>query len=644
MDEVKIFDSALSTVAVQAIYRSSEPTLVLGFDERHAAKGATLTDSSGWQNNGVIESGAGDTANKLVPGKHDTTALWLDGTDDMVTLPATAALGLTGGDFTVAAWINASALNGKRAVLGTDTAVQNQGLQLSLEEGAAAMHFFNNDIRGTRQLTANTWYHIVWRYSGATGEQAVFVDGQLDKAEAGHAPFVGTGFVRIGQALGAQQFAGMIDDLRIFPQALGASEIATLALSGWRDTSLTARGNTVSQTEWSANLPQGLEGFYRVDLRGRDTLDNIATTGQSRNVWSGTLDTLAPRSTLLAEQIGRGSMLRTRYTLTAEDYNLSDQNLDIPSGCKPVVTSREFYGSAWYRTHAGAAAPARLFKLTATCEIAGVQANTQARVCDHGGNCATAPATIRQVPLPIDVLIRQPTSGVLLTTNDQVTISGAAYAEGGLKQLQVRIGTTILSTKDWAQGETNEADWNVVWQPTEGEQEVVATLTSWNDVIATSPPVQVIVNTKPLELIIATSVITSTNLQANGLVALNGTVIEGASAQEVIVGVDGEPTQPATITGNTWMAAWVPSLENLLDGRSVTITAQAKSKSGRTTAASQVVLVDLVPPTFSSISALDTMFVDGSAPVLRGRTTDGAGIRSVAVEGRRPDTSTASLK
>ena len=246
--------------------------------------------------------------------------------------------------------------------------------------------------------------------------------------------------------------------------------------------------------------------------------------------------------------------------------------------------------------------------------------------------------------MPIDVLIRQPTSGVLLTTNDQVTISGAAYAEGGLKQLQVRIGTTILSTKDWAQGETNEADWNVVWQPTEGEQEVVATLTSWNDVIATSPPVQVIVNTKPLELIIATRVITSTNLQANGLVALNGTVIEGASAQEVIVGVDGEPTQPATITGNTWMAAWVPSLENLLDGRSVTITAQAKSKSGRTTAASQVVLVDLVPPTFSSISALDTMFVDGSAPVLRGRTTDGAGIRSVAVEGRRPDTSTASLK
>lgn len=121
MDEVKIFDSALSTAAVQAIYRGSEPTLVLGFDERHAAKGATLTDSSGWQNNGVIESGAGDTANKLVPGKHDTTALWLDGTDDMVTLPATAALGLTGGDFTVAAWINASALNYSSAESGAAT-------------------------------------------------------------------------------------------------------------------------------------------------------------------------------------------------------------------------------------------------------------------------------------------------------------------------------------------------------------------------------------------------------------------------------------------------------------------------------------------------------------------------------------------
>ncbi len=157
------------------------------------------------------------------------TAVDFDGADDYAELVSTLQLGLLG-NFTVTAWVNLDDTSGDHAVLGTDAYAPGKGLMLGVRDGKAHMGFYANDTTGAQTLDPGQWHHLAFRYRD--GEQALYVDGVLDRADDGHNQFGGFGTVLIGRWAGdsgaPRMLDGRIDDVQVYRRALTDLEIAEL--------------------------------------------------------------------------------------------------------------------------------------------------------------------------------------------------------------------------------------------------------------------------------------------------------------------------------------------------------------------------------------------------------------------------------
>ena len=174
-------------------------------------------------NHGTLQGGATFAAGMV------GQAFSLDGDGDWIELVGASALSLTDSDFTVDAWVNLSNPRHIDPVLGTLSA-----LHLAAAHGGQNpyMGFWFNDTGGTTVISANTWYHLAWRYTKSTGEQAIFVNGTLDGSSTGRAAFQGTGTVYIGRSIGSQPFTGLIDEVGIFNRPLTDPEIKAIYDAG----------------------------------------------------------------------------------------------------------------------------------------------------------------------------------------------------------------------------------------------------------------------------------------------------------------------------------------------------------------------------------------------------------------------------
>ncbi|MDF1741968.1 MAG: autotransporter-associated beta strand repeat-containing protein, partial [Verrucomicrobiales bacterium] len=193
----------------------------------------TLVDASG---NGNTLTQAGDPVvvneSAEIPLGQSVT---LDGTDDYYSTGATAAdLGFTG-DFTASAWIrldDVSSTSDDNTIFGTNSSGTSNGLHLVIRDGKPHFGFFGNDTGGIQTLNAEEWYHITYRYDSAAGEQALFVNGVLDRATTGHGPFVGgTEQVFLGRWGGVSAgrvFGGELDEVSVVSRVMSNPEIAAL--------------------------------------------------------------------------------------------------------------------------------------------------------------------------------------------------------------------------------------------------------------------------------------------------------------------------------------------------------------------------------------------------------------------------------
>lgn len=154
-------------------------------------------------------------------------ALLFDGRDDCAVLAPADVLQLPGRSFTAEAWIRlaADAAMEDLPLFGTDETSLNAGLHLALRARRPHFGFYSNDTDGRSLLPAETWTHLVFRYDAARREQAIFVNGVLDGAATGHAPFEGTGIVRLGRWGSKFHFAGAMSEARIWSRAVGEAEI-----------------------------------------------------------------------------------------------------------------------------------------------------------------------------------------------------------------------------------------------------------------------------------------------------------------------------------------------------------------------------------------------------------------------------------
>ena len=210
-----------ATIHVGGSPASAQTGLVAAysFDE---GTGTTVADASGNNRTGTISGATWTTAGRY------GSALTFDGTTAKVTAPNAASLGLTTG-MTLEAWVYPTvAPTGWRAVI--DKNVDGYYLMASSDQGnrpamGGAWPPGARIMVGPTGLGLNTWTHLAATFDGAT--MRLYVNGVEAVSQAQTAPLTATaGTLQIGaDSYAGENFAGRIDEVRIYNRALTAAEI-----------------------------------------------------------------------------------------------------------------------------------------------------------------------------------------------------------------------------------------------------------------------------------------------------------------------------------------------------------------------------------------------------------------------------------
>jgi len=207
----------------QSVYHSLGANTV-GIWRFEEGLGNTAYDSSGYGNNGTI-NGASYTIGIL------GTALSFDGADDYVDAGNGASLTL-GSAVTAEAWVYAKSLSGHASFqyrIVNKFNYPTKGWYLFYNSGGGRFTF--NTYDGIQHSTVssikpslNTWYHIVGVSDGTNN--VIYVNGVSGSAVSSGTLTNSTAFLQVG-GYGNADFAweGLIDEVRIYTQALSTSEI-----------------------------------------------------------------------------------------------------------------------------------------------------------------------------------------------------------------------------------------------------------------------------------------------------------------------------------------------------------------------------------------------------------------------------------
>jgi fibronectin type 3 domain-containing protein len=319
------------------VHAQTIPGLVAayGFEE---GSGTAIGDVSGLNNNGVASGTTWSTAGKF------GNALVFNGTNAQVTVPNAASLQLTTA-MTLEAWVfPTTAPTGWRSIV--DKNVDGFYLMASTDHGnvpgaGGTWTNGNKNVFGTAVLPVNTWTHLATTFDGTAVR--LFVNGVQVASLAQTVPLATTtATLQIGaDAYTGENFAGLVDEVRVYNRALSAAEIQTdmgvavgappppvldtVAPSAPGTLTATASGSTQINLAWGAATDNvGVTG-YRVERcagTGCSTFAQIATpTGTSfadTGLTAGTSYSYRVRATDAAGNLGSYSNVASATTTTPD--------------------------------------------------------------------------------------------------------------------------------------------------------------------------------------------------------------------------------------------------------------------------------------------------------------------------------------
>ena len=303
--------------------------------------GTTTLDGSGNGILGTLTNGATFAAGK------NGNAVSLDGANDFVTLGNPSLLQLTG-SMTISGWITASAFPSDDAVIVSKRSASPLGMQLdtTVDRGSRTVGFKLTNAAGSNMfrygvtvLQLNTWYHVAGVYNASAQTLNVYVNGQLDNGV-----LVGTvtttqqnssTAVHIGQRPGAPgtfNFAGKIDDVRLYSRALTQADIQadmTTPVGGTpppnTPPTITSLGNQVTNEDTAT----GALGFTVGDAETAP--GSLTVTASSSNL------ALVPTANLALG--GSGAARTVTVTPVANQSGTATITLTVSDGQAPASTS-----------------------------------------------------------------------------------------------------------------------------------------------------------------------------------------------------------------------------------------------------------------------------------------------------------------
>jgi hypothetical protein len=169
-------------------------------------------------------------ADELPPGMYDPAfSVRVAALGDRIAFPQTVTDSLIGSSFTIELWARPDAINpgGDIALFAGTDLTPWHCLHFVIRDGPPYFGFYGHDTPGKRPLRAGEWVHLAVRFDKDAGEQAIFVNGELDSSSTGQAPLSyapGTEML-LGQYNGGNYFTGLMSSLRVSNRALGQDEI-----------------------------------------------------------------------------------------------------------------------------------------------------------------------------------------------------------------------------------------------------------------------------------------------------------------------------------------------------------------------------------------------------------------------------------
>jgi hypothetical protein len=201
----------------------ADPNLVAWweFDE---GSGSSAGDSSGYGNTGTINGAT------WVDDQFGGKALSFDGTDDgVVASVGSGSLAMGGDQLTIAAWIYPTSDS------AWDRIVVRAGSyyfsRYNVSDPYNALYIMGSDPEGWSKsalgaVPLNTWTHVAFVYDGSNAIS--YIDFEYSNTTARTGNLINTGDDVVIGGYDAEQFDGMIDDVRIYDRALTAGEIAAI--------------------------------------------------------------------------------------------------------------------------------------------------------------------------------------------------------------------------------------------------------------------------------------------------------------------------------------------------------------------------------------------------------------------------------
>ncbi|MBI4135331.1 LamG domain-containing protein [Candidatus Uhrbacteria bacterium] len=340
IDEVRIYNRALSAAEVARLYRLQKPKILtpnnnglVGYWSFNEGAGGYAGDMSGNGNTGTLTNM--DASTDWVPGKLGQ-ALDFDGSNDYVDV---GNPGISFAEGSISSWIRtgSSTATGNGIVYTGYGSGQSEYIGYLILNGNIRIDIDDGDNGCARKsltssgynYTDSAWHHIVLTFvAQATGR--LYIDGtekgsgvSLLACESEINP--SANWV-IGDVASGDNFLGLIDEVRIYNRALSAAEV-----KGLYNASALAKINTSPRGQ----LTNGLVGYWTFDGPDLSFTTNLATDVSG----NGNNGRLTNMSTSTAPTIGRlGQALNfdgsNDYVSVGDSNGLSPTNITLSAWVK----------------------------------------------------------------------------------------------------------------------------------------------------------------------------------------------------------------------------------------------------------------------------------------------------------------------
>ena len=289
VDEYALWDEALTSSEVEAIYNSGTPinlasdsgnyassANLVGYWRMEENTGTTVADSSTNSNTATLTNGP--TFSTDVP--LSAYSLDFDGTDDYIEVSDHDNLsfgnGSTDSAFTMAGWVKLDATSLQRFITksGSSTAEYIFGtgggsnLLLALYDDTTSVVRYRVS---TGTLSTGTWTHVAVTHTSGTIK--LYIDGTEDSGTSGDigsytAMHNSTGTVRLGGYQNGSQYTnGKLDELAVWDEALTATEISAMA----------AYPIDLTRNVGNYSSKDNLVAFWRLENNANDSSGNNHT-------------------------------------------------------------------------------------------------------------------------------------------------------------------------------------------------------------------------------------------------------------------------------------------------------------------------------------------------------------------------------